>query len=102
MCETSVKDRQLLRAEQPRPGRPHRPPGTSAVCSEPGGTIAEFTRRPEGDKMTVAVPAHGDRTSCAEACSPAQSRPDQRTKLRKVLLMAARSRVSTDYPEDGD
>ncbi len=72
------------------------------MCSELSETIAEFTLQAGGRKMKVAMLAHGDITSHVEACSPAQLCPDQWTKLCDVLLMAAHSMISMDYPEDGD
>ena len=103
MREMSVKNNRLPRADHPRPERFHQPLEEElAMCSELSETIAEFTLQAGGRKIKVAMLAHGGITSHVEACSPAQLCPDQWTKLCDVLLMAAHSIISMDYPEDGD
>lgn len=102
MREISVETNQLPRTDHSCPERLHHPlEEESARCWEFSETIAEFTLRAGGRKMTVAMCAQGDVTSRMETCSPGQLSPDQWAQLCDVLLLAAHSMISMDHPEDG-
>lgn len=102
MREISVETNQLPRTDHSCPKRLHHSlKEESARCSELSETIAEFTLRAGGRKMTVVMRAQGDVKSHMETCSPGQLSLAQWAQLCDVLLLAAHSMISIDHPEDG-